>query len=230
MSRIVDAIRALLKDPTTGKYLIPYVDVAEAAKTDKDGNEITATYATKTEVSGKEDAGVCLPLAGGTMTGKITGEITNADYATSAGSASTATKATQDSAGQQINSTYIKAVSVSGRTVTFTRGDGKTFSITTQDTVTTNTSNWSVSNGTNGWARDNSTGFTIAWARGSYGQATVSYPRSFTSVIYVLPLYYYSGSNQWRDGGSITTMGLSSCTYYNMSDTMFGCPITLGFS
>nr|DAO09003.1 MAG TPA: hypothetical protein [Caudoviricetes sp.] len=163
MSITADAIRALLKDPTTGKYLIPYVDVAEAAKTDKDGNEITATYATKVEMSGKEDAGVCLPLTGGTMSGKITGTITNADYAASAGSATSATKATQDSAGQQINTTYIKNVSVNGRTITFTRGNGTTFTITTQDTVTTNSSNWSVSNGTNGWARDNSTGFTIQW-------------------------------------------------------------------
>jgi hypothetical protein len=67
-------------------------------------------------------------------------------YATSAGSASTATKAstagsatkaTQDSAGQQINTTYIKGLSVSGRTVTYTRGDGTTGTITTQDTNTT---------------------------------------------------------------------------------------------
>lgn len=70
-------------------------------------------------------------------------------YATSAGSASTATsatkastadsatKATQDSAGQQINTTYIKGLSVSGRTITYTRGDGTTGTITTQDTNTT---------------------------------------------------------------------------------------------
>ena len=67
-------------------------------------------------------------------------------YATSAGSASTATKAstadsatkaTQDSAGQQINTTYIKGLSVSGRTITYTKGDGTTGTITTQDTNTT---------------------------------------------------------------------------------------------
>lgn len=183
MSITADAIRALLKDPTTGKYLIPYVDVAEAAKTDKDGNEITATYATKVEMSGKEDAGVCLPLTGGTMSGKITGTITNADYAASAGSATSATKATQDSAGQQINTTYIKNVSVNGRTITFTRGNGTTFTITTQDTVTTNSSNWSVSNGTNGWARDNSTGFTIAWMTvNANAGGTTNFPRSFSAV------------------------------------------------
>lgn len=185
MSITADAIRALLKDPTTGKYLIPYVDVAEAAKTDKDGNEITATYATKVEMSGKEDAGVCLPLTGGTMSGKITGTITNADYAASAGSATSATKATQDSAGQQINTTYIKNVSVNGRTITFTRGNGTTFTITTQDTVTTNSSNWSVSNGTNGWARDNSTGFTIVWGVVSgtiSSKPSASFARTLKSV------------------------------------------------
>jgi hypothetical protein len=61
-------------------------------------------------------------------------------YATSAGSAGSAgsaTKATQDSAGQQINTTYIKSLSVSGRTITFTRGDDTTGTITTQDTNTT---------------------------------------------------------------------------------------------
>ena len=55
------------------------------------------------------------------------------------GNASSATKATQDSAGQQINSTYIKNLSASGRTITYTRGDGTTGTITTQDTNTNTT-------------------------------------------------------------------------------------------
>lgn len=67
-------------------------------------------------------------------------------YATSAGSASTATKAstadsatkaTKDSADNNINATYIKNLSVSGRTITFTKGDNTTGTITTQDTNTT---------------------------------------------------------------------------------------------
>jgi bacteriophage-related protein len=60
-------------------------------------------------------------------------------YATSAGSTTTATKATQDSAGQQINTTYIKSLSVSGKVITYAKGDGTTGTITTQDTNTTNT-------------------------------------------------------------------------------------------
>lgn len=53
------------------------------------------------------------------------------------GNAATATKATQDSAGQQINTTYIKGLSVSGKTITYTKGDNSIGTITTQDTNTT---------------------------------------------------------------------------------------------
>ena len=49
--------------------------------------------------------------------------------------ASSATKATQDSVGQQINTTYIKGLSVSGKTITYTKGNGTTGTITTQDTT-----------------------------------------------------------------------------------------------
>lgn len=56
--------------------------------------------------------------------------INNVANATSAG------KATNDSAGQQINTTYIKELSVSGKVITYTKGDGTTGTITTQDTDT----------------------------------------------------------------------------------------------
>lgn len=47
-----------------------------------------------------------------------------------------ATKATQDSAGQQINSTYIKGLSISGRTITYTKGNGSTGTISTPTLAT----------------------------------------------------------------------------------------------
>lgn len=50
------------------------------------------------------------------------------------GNADTATKASKDALGQTIDATYIKGASVSGQDVTFTRGDGSTFAIQTQDT------------------------------------------------------------------------------------------------
>ena len=220
MSRIVDAIRALLKDPATGQYLIPYVDVAEAAKTDKDGNEITATYSTKTELEAKENAGVCLPLAGGTMTGKITGTITKSE------SADTANK---DSAGQQINSTYIKSVRTSGTQVIFTRGDGTEFSVWTQDT-NTNTSNWSVSNGTNGWARDNSTGFTLQWGQ-SYQSGNknpwLGFPRSF-SACYSVQFSVNSGNLDHITVASVGTTGFTAQTDCNLPATFYF--VAIGFS
>ena len=207
MQTTVEAVKVLLKDPSTGTYLIPYL--AEAAKVDKNGNEITGTYATKEELANY------LSLAGGTVTGALSvgGGIT----ASLNGNASSATKATQDSAGQQINSTYIKNVSVNGRTITFTRGDGTTFTITTQDTVTTNTSNWSVSNGTNGWARDNSTGFTIVWGSASAGGGVwTAFARSFSSVLSVAFAPWDSGNYSW--GNNLNNSGFShhssgSCKY-----------------
>lgn len=61
---------------------------------------------------------------------------TSLDLSTT-GNAATATKATQDGKGQNIADTYIKALSVSGRVITYTKGDGDTGTITTQDTNTT---------------------------------------------------------------------------------------------
>lgn len=65
-------------------------------------------------------------------------EAEHATKADSATSADSATKATQDSAGQQIDTTYIKNLSVSGKTVTYTKGDGTTGTLTTQDTTYSN--------------------------------------------------------------------------------------------
>lgn len=63
--------------------------------------------------------------------------ISRVNSAASADTAKSATKATQDSTGQQINTTYIKSLSVNGRTITYTKGNGSTGTITTQDTNTT---------------------------------------------------------------------------------------------
>lgn len=50
-----------------------------------------------------------------------------------AATSTSATKATQDSAGQQIDTTYIKSLSVSGQTITYTKGNNDPGTITTQD-------------------------------------------------------------------------------------------------
>ena len=187
MAQTVEAKQVVLKD-SEGGYLLPYAGVAQKALKDNDGNDIPTTYAKKADLSGY------LPVDGKAV------DSAKADTATSAASA---TKATQDSAGQQINTTYIKNVSVNGRTITFTRGDGTTFTITTQDTVTTNSSNWSVSNGTNGWARDNSTGFTIQWGTADTKATWIGFPRSFSSVLSVV-------SGQWYNSHSGDTDNILS--------------------
>lgn len=187
MAQTVEAKQVVLKD-SEGGYLLPYAGVAQKALKDNDGNDIPTTYAKKADLSGY------LPVDGKAV------DSAKADTATSAASA---TKATQDSAGQQINTTYIKNVSVNGRTITFTRGNGTTFTITTQDTVTTNTSNWSVSNGTDGWARDNSTGFTIQWGTADTKATWIGFPRSFSSVLSVV-------SGQWYNSHSGDTDNILS--------------------
>lgn len=66
--------------------------------------------------------------------------------------ATAATKATQDSAGQQINTTYIKSLSISGKTITYTKGDNTTGTITTQDTDTHYTTGLKVCSSASGTA------------------------------------------------------------------------------
>ena len=65
----------------------------------------------------------------GPLTGNVTGNVSGSSSSCT-GNAATATKATQDSAGQQINTTYIKGLSISGKTITYTKGNGTTGTIT----------------------------------------------------------------------------------------------------
>ena len=68
------------------------------------------------------DAGTALHNQAYTST--ITGvDVGTVKYANTSGSATSATK---DSANQQINTTYIKGLSASGKTITYTKGDNKT--------------------------------------------------------------------------------------------------------
>lgn len=57
------------------------------------------------------------------------------DITSAVANANAATKATQDSAGQTINTTYVKSVTASGRTVTVTKGNDTASTFTTQDTT-----------------------------------------------------------------------------------------------
>ena len=83
---------------------------------------------------------VCLPLSGGTMKGNINASgynITATKFignlqgkANSATNADLATKANQDSQGQTINTTYVKGITASNATLTLTKGNGTTSTVT----------------------------------------------------------------------------------------------------
>lgn len=87
------------------------------------------------------NATLTITKGNGTTSAVTVNNVANATNATNA------TKATQDSTGQQISSTYIKGLSVSGKTITYTKGNDTTGTITTQDTVYTHP-NSGVSAGT----------------------------------------------------------------------------------
>ncbi|OON89705.1 hypothetical protein [Pyramidobacter sp. C12-8] len=102
-----------------------------------EGDNITGNAASATKLqTSRRINGV---LFNGTGDITITAAANGGTSAACSGNAASATKATQDSRGQQIDSTYIKGLSVSGRTVTYTRGNGTTGSFQTQDTNTTYT-------------------------------------------------------------------------------------------
>lgn len=133
-------------------------------------------------------------------------------YATSAGSAGSAGSATNDSKSQAITG-YIRGLSVSGRTVTYTRGDGTTGSITTQDT---NTTYGTASQGANGLmsAADKKKLDGIASGANNF---TYSLPTASATVLGGVK----TGSNITNTGGvlSLTKANVTSALGYTPPTT-----------
>ena len=73
-------------------------------------------------------------------------------------------------------------------------------SITLMDeSGSTSLSTWTISKGTNGWARESSTGFTIQWGfkdNLSSGNNIISFPRTFSTVYQVVPSFQGTGTNE----------------------------------
>lgn len=63
--------------------------------------------------------------------------VNHAISADSATSANSATRASQNASGHSLDNTIVKAISISGRTITVTKLDNSTYTLTTQDTNTT---------------------------------------------------------------------------------------------
>lgn len=95
--------------------------------------QYTAKSTIDAETNGVTKAATLLNEAGNTI---FPGTVTAPAFTGSlSGNASTATKAAQDSAGQQISTTYVKGITGSGTTITYTKGDGSTGTTSIRDTT-----------------------------------------------------------------------------------------------
>ena len=137
---------------TSGKYsdlsgTPALVDVATSGKySDLSGTPVLASVATSgkySDLSGTPsipNASDATPKVAGTAAAGSETTWSRADHVHPAqtnitGNAGSATKAVKDNKDQQIDATYIKSISVSGKIITITKGDNTTSTITTQDTV-----------------------------------------------------------------------------------------------
>lgn len=137
---------------TSGKYTdltdTPnFATVATSGKySDLSGTPVLASVATSgkySDLSGIPsipNASDATPKVAGTATPGSGTTWSRADHVHPAqtnitGNAGSATKAVKDNKDQQIDATYIKSISVSGKIITITKGDNTTSTITTQDTV-----------------------------------------------------------------------------------------------
>ncbi len=93
-------------------------------------NFIKSINGTKPDTSGNVSI-TRVDSAASADTAKSATKATNADKATHA------TKASQNASGHSLDNTIVKAISINGRTITVTKLDNSTYTLTTQDTNTT---------------------------------------------------------------------------------------------
>ena len=99
-------------------------------------NFIKSINGTKPDTSGNVSI-TRVDSAASADTAKSATKATNADKATHASTADSATKASQNASGHSLDNTIVKTISISGRTITVTKLDNSTYTLTTQDTNTT---------------------------------------------------------------------------------------------
>lgn len=113
-------------------------------------------------------------------------------------------------------------------------------------------SNWTVSKGNNGWARDPNTGFTVVWGRGStitinrYNSwalpdahsQTCTFPKTFSTVLGVVPwnIANRNGQNRYNFSAMVDSLSTQSVTFFYSAGandgalTFQGCYLAWGFS
>ena len=108
-------------DASSGEAVIGRVQIKDSSKAPINHASSNTSYGVSSASNyGHAKASTTAPKANGTASvGSETSSFARGDHVHPLQtSVANATKATQDSAGQQINTTYIKGLSVSGRTIT----------------------------------------------------------------------------------------------------------------
>ena len=160
--------------------------IASGAEVNQNAFANVKVGSTTIQADSKQDtltlaAGTNISLVGDANNDKVTIGVT--------GKVASATKATQDSAGQTINTTYVKGVTANNATLTITKGNGST-STTTVNNVSR--AEYSDRVGTNAGYTGSTTGSSL---KGGLSQASIynnSFPFAYGNLISVKN----SGANQ----------------------------------
>lgn len=158
------------------------------------------------------------------LTGNVTGNVSGSSSSCT-GNSATATKATQDSAGQQINTTYIKGLSISGNTITYTKGNGGTGTIAVPTGAGAKSYiTESVVNSDGSWYRKWSDGWIEQGGRVSSttnsGMLTVTLLKAFRNTNYTIITNLIYENVDWHmvnSVESITTTSFKWAKYSNAS-------------
>ena len=132
--------------------------------------------------------------------------------------ATTATKLGSSTVGSGVKAIYLNAGTATASNSTV--GNSNTPVYLNNGTFTACSSSigsgWTVSNGTAGWARENTTGFTIQWWVGNTDATyrSITYPRSF-STLYYANVIASSNCETFVTGVSNTSISFCLCSGYN---------------
>ena len=150
-------------------------------------------------------------------TGGDTSTITINNVA-NATTATTATKLGSSTVGSGVRAIYLNAGTATASNSTV--GDSTTPVYLKAGTITACDasigSGWTVSEGSAGWARENSTGFTIQWWVGNTDATyrSINFPRSF-STLYYANVIATSNCETFVTGVSNTSISFTLCSGYN---------------
>ena len=132
--------------------------------------------------------------------------------------ATTATKLGSSTVGSGVKAIYLNAGTATASNSTV--GNSNTPVYLNNGTFTACSSSigsgWTVSNGTAGWARENTTGFTIQWWVGNTDATyrSITYPRSF-STLYYANVIASSNCETFVTGVSNTSISFCLCNGYS---------------